>query len=185
MNAIQTIRLCRSMLANPSTSKEEKAIMLAWLVHVVGDIHQPLHSSALFSQNLFPKGDHGGNHILTKQHGNLHSLWDGFPGGKVHFKTAHQRALKLMTDTDLVALGDKSAGQLDEKDWLEESRELAVNVVYGDEMMSYLRNAEQEGTELQPISLDVDYLRAGGKVCDKRVVQAGYRLAAVLKQILD
>jgi hypothetical protein len=104
-------------------ASDVKAIMLAWLVHVVGDIHQPLHSSALFSQNLFPKEDHGGNSILTKQHGNLHSLWDGFPGGKVLFKTAHQRALKLMADSELATLGAKAAEQLDEQDWLKESRE--------------------------------------------------------------
>jgi hypothetical protein len=177
--------MSRKMLADKTTSPQDKAIMLAWLFHLVGDIHQPLHSSGLFSQKLFPKGDHGGNQILTKQHGNLHSLWDSFPGGKLHFKTAHQRALKLMAESDLATLGTKAADQLDEKDWLEESRELAVEVAYGPEVMGYLRNIEQEGGEIQPISLDADYLRAGGKVCEKRVVQAGYRLGAVLKQILD
>ena len=52
--------------------------------------------------------------------------------------------------------------------------------------MGYLRNIEQEGgKELKSFEFDADYLRAGGKICDKRVVQAGYRLAAVLKQIVD
>src|SRR4029450_371927 len=72
MNAIQTIRLARSMLADDKISKSEKAIMLAWLFHLVGDIHQPLHSTALFSQKLFPDGDRGGNLILTQQTRNLH-----------------------------------------------------------------------------------------------------------------
>jgi hypothetical protein len=185
MNAIQTIRLARAMLVDPAVSKEDKAIMLCWLLHVVGDIHQPLHSSALFSRKLFPDGDLGGNRILTKQHGNLHVLWDSFPGDKIHFKTAHQDALKFMAEADLAALGEKAARQLDEKDWLEESRELAVDVVYDPEVTGSLRNIEQEGGELQAIDLSEDYLRAGGIVSRKRVVQAGYRLAAVLKEIVD
>jgi len=186
MNAIQTLRLSRKMLADKATSPEDKAIMLCWLFHLVGDIHQPLHSSALFSKRLLKDGDRGGNRILTKQHGNLHALWDSFPGGKVQFKTAHQEALKLMKYPELVALGEKSAQKIDEADWLEESRELAVNVAYGAEVMGYLRNLEQEGGgEIQPITLDTDYLKTGGKVCEKRVVQAGYRLGAVLKQIVD
>jgi S1/P1 Nuclease len=186
MNAIQAIRLSRAMLADRKGSRADRAIMLTWLFHLVGDIHQPLHSSALFSQHLFREGDRGGNRILTKQHGNLHSLWDSFPGGRVEFRHAHQEALKLMADPDLAKLGERSAAQLDEKDWLEESRELAVNVVYGPEVIGYLRNMDQEGAkELQPITLEADYLKAGGKVCNQRVVQAGYRLAAVLTQIVD
>jgi hypothetical protein len=186
MNAIQTIRLSRAMFAAPNVSREDKAIMLCWLFHVVGDIHQPLHSSTLFSQKLFPEGDRGGNRVLTKQRGNLHSLWDGFLGGKAELRTAHQDALKFMAAPDLAALGEKAAEQLDEKDWLEESRELAVDVVYGPDVMGYLRNLELEGgTEIQPISLDEDYLRTGGKICQKRVVQAGYRLAAVLRQLAN
>jgi hypothetical protein len=185
MNAIQTIRLARAMLVDPAVSREDKAIMLCWLLHVVGDIHQPLHSSALFSRKLFPEGDLGGNRILTKQHGNVHILWDSFPGDKIQFKTAHQDALKLMAASDLAALGEKAAKQLNEKDWLEESRDLAVEVAYGTEVTGYLRNLEQEGGELQPIELSEDYLKAGGNVSRKRLVQAGYRLAAVLKEIVE
>jgi hypothetical protein len=62
---------------------------------------------------------------------------------------------------------------------------LAVGFTYSPEILSYLRNVEQEGADLKPIDLDADYWRAGGKICDKRVVQAGYRLAAVLKQIVE
>jgi hypothetical protein len=185
MNAIQTLRLARKMLKEPSTSPQDKAIMLAWLFHLVGDIHQPLHSSALFSQRLFADGDRGGNRILTTQRGNLHSLWDGLPGGEANLRAAHQEAAKLMADADLAKLGETAAQQLDEETWLNESRELAVGFVYSPEILSYLRNVEQEGGELKAIDLDTDYLRAGGKICDKRVVQAGYRLAAVLKQIVE
>jgi len=50
----------------------------------------------------------------------------------------------------------------------------------------FARNRKAEGgTGLEPISFPEEYLKAGGKDCDKRVVQTGCRLAAVLKQIVD
>src|SRR5262249_19221663 len=44
---------------------ERKAIALAWLLHLVGDIHQPLHTAQLFTIDC-PKGDRGGNEICVR-----------------------------------------------------------------------------------------------------------------------
>src|SRR5215510_3923 len=44
---------------------ERKAIALAWLFHLVGDIHQPLHTVQLFTVD-YPKGDRGGNEICVR-----------------------------------------------------------------------------------------------------------------------
>jgi hypothetical protein len=41
---------------------ERKAVALAWLFHLVGDIHQPLHTAQLFTVE-YPQGDRGGNEI--------------------------------------------------------------------------------------------------------------------------
>jgi len=38
---------------------ERRAIALAWLFHLVGDIHQPLHTAQLFTVD-YPQGDRGG-----------------------------------------------------------------------------------------------------------------------------
>lgn len=57
----------------------EKSMMLRYLFHVVGDIHQPLHSVQLFDDKLFPKGDSGGNLFYidyTSNIGNLHKFFD-------------------------------------------------------------------------------------------------------------
>ena len=76
MNAVQTIRLARSLLKSGSIGSEEAAVWLCWLLHAVGDLHQPLHATAMFSTPLFPEGDKGGNSILTQQGFSLHALWD-------------------------------------------------------------------------------------------------------------
>jgi hypothetical protein len=185
INAIQTIRLSRAMLADPGVANREKAIMLTWLFHVVGDIHQPLHSTAMFSRRLFPEGDRGGNQIPTVQRNNLHSLWDGFPGGKADLAEARNGALKLLADADLAALGRSSAKQLGEEVWLNESHDLCGSMVYDAEVLAYLRDRELADEKLEPLKLSEDYLRAGGRVCSRRVVQAGYRLGAILKSIVE
>jgi hypothetical protein len=60
-----------------------KSYDLVWLMHMVGDAHQPLHASDRFSQDL-PQGDAGGNFVLIlssacgtpQQSRDLHALWD-------------------------------------------------------------------------------------------------------------
>jgi hypothetical protein len=50
---------------------ERRAIALAWLFHLLGDIHQLLHTAQLFTVD-YPKGDRGGNEICVRvtQQGN-------------------------------------------------------------------------------------------------------------------
>lgn len=51
-------------------------MMLHFLIHYVGDIHQPLHGASMVSSR-FPKGDKGGNDFKIKhKDGDLHTLWD-------------------------------------------------------------------------------------------------------------
>jgi hypothetical protein len=185
MNAIQTIRAARRILNDRQATDLDKALMIVWLFHVVGDIHQPMHSTTLFSSRLFREGDHGGNDVPTVQRKNLHSVWDSFPGGTVDLKTARDDALRLMSNAELKQLGEKSAGELDEKLWLDESRQLATTVVYDDEILTPLRGYERQGGEVKPIELSEDYLRRGSRIADRRVVQAGYRLGAILKAIAE
>ncbi len=65
----------RAILANRRASPRERVMALAFLVHFVGDLHQPLHAG--------DKGDRGGNDakadygIYAPERMNLHSIWDG------------------------------------------------------------------------------------------------------------
>ncbi|MGR6783121.1 S1/P1 nuclease, partial [Aeromonas veronii] len=62
---------------------DTKSYDLVWLVHIVGDVHQPLHSAGRVSASD-TEGDAGGNKVkLFCERGgpdNLHSFWDGLPG---------------------------------------------------------------------------------------------------------
>ena len=80
INAVNTINWCFSILkANRDGISFERAWMTRYLLHVVGDIHQPLHSTNYFNET-FKNGDLGGNRInVTLLNGsdfNLHSYFD-------------------------------------------------------------------------------------------------------------
>lgn len=80
MSSIATVHQAGAALKNHSKAlTAEKALFTRYLIHMVGDIHQPLHSVALFN-HTYPKGDQGGNllriKLLNGSTANFHSFWD-------------------------------------------------------------------------------------------------------------
>ena len=75
-HVISQIAKVSDSLASNNGSAQEKADTLSWLIHLFGDVHQPLHCMEHISE-LHPKGDKGGNLFKIKSaKKNLHSLWD-------------------------------------------------------------------------------------------------------------
>ena len=84
---------------------QRRAIALAWVFHLVGDIHQPLHTSTIFTVE-FPNGDRGGTHFYIRptedsktQH--LHSFWDQLIINTQRFSSVRKRARDLLERDDL------------------------------------------------------------------------------------
>jgi S1/P1 Nuclease len=66
----EPVNILTALAENESVAKngndpERRAIALAWLFHLVGDIHQPLHTAQLFTVE-YPQGDRGGNEICVR-----------------------------------------------------------------------------------------------------------------------
>lgn len=74
-NIIRAIKANLAGLHSDERTDSEKAVHQCWVLHLVGDAHQPLHSSALVSRTTFPDGDRGGN-LIKVGSSNLQSLWD-------------------------------------------------------------------------------------------------------------
>jgi len=184
MNVVQTIRFARKVLNDPMAKKEDKALMLSWLFHCVGDIHQVMHSSALVTPNLFPAGDHGGNSIHVSPRQNLHSLWDSFLGTG-GFRDARNQSFIWTNNEPTKEIGTDAEGQLDESVWLKESYEYAKSQAYAPEILAPVRlmDMDADGSEFPPIALSEEYLQNGGRLCERRVIEAGFRLGAILKGI--
>lgn len=185
LNIVQALKLCREKLKEKTVSDKEKAVYVCWLLHLVGDVHQPLHSTALFSKGRFPKGDRGGNLIPVRQNRNLHSFWDGLLGRRYKHRTVVRRAVTLPLDADLNKAGEQAAKQLEFEVWVRESTKLSKEVAYHASIIAEVKSKEEKSAiELVPVDLPLSYRKKAGAVAQRRAVEAGYRLAAVLEAVL-
>lgn len=80
MTSVITVEQARTALKNNVKNiTAERALFARYLIHMVGDIHQPLHSVALYNKT-YPHGDAGGNllhlKLLNGTLSNFHSFWD-------------------------------------------------------------------------------------------------------------
>jgi hypothetical protein len=73
--AVDSLQSFLNELQSGVVSQERKAVVLAWVLHLTGDVHQPLHASARVSA-ASPDGDKGGNDFKLEGRHNLHSYWD-------------------------------------------------------------------------------------------------------------
>lgn len=87
---VEQLNAARAHLSDASRAEDERAIDLAWALHLTGDVHQPLHSSARVTASE-PEGDRGGNDFALDADdplaSNLHAYWDGIlrrARGKYH-----------------------------------------------------------------------------------------------------
>jgi hypothetical protein len=166
-NAQERIALFRTVLAS-SSSDELKSYDLVWLLHIVGDIHQPLHASTRVSQ-ADPEGDAGGNLVkLDCAKCELHFFWDDLLGTPNDLPSVLKKARKLpKPKSSLVA-------KMDEKDWVAEGFQGAQQVVY----------APPVGPGDGPYTLSPEYKKRAGNLAKQRVALAGGRLAKLLNDEL-
>lgn len=169
-NIVQAYKHCLATLRDDGPPSD-KALAYCWLLHLGGDAHQPLHTTAIFSER-FPSGDRGGNSIPTVQGSNLHSLWDGLLGSSHKPNDVKREVAELRTRPELFRIEPIGDIEL----WVEESHELAKAYVYSPVI---LQATEQPG-ELAKINLPVEYLRGAGDHVRRRVAAAGFRLGAVI-----
>lgn len=175
-NVSQAAKYCLATVKDRGAAEQAKGLAYCWLLHLVGDMHQPLHSTAIFS-DYFPNGDRGGNEIPLTRGRNLHSLWDNLLSRQSKMSDVARTVAELKQDKESWKVETKP----DIDGWIAESHELAKTVVYEPTILQAVRDATP-GTKLQPISLPDSYMREAGKVARQRIVAAGLRLGALLKQ---
>jgi hypothetical protein len=168
-NALERIALFRRVLAS-SARDALKSYDLVWLLHLVGDVHQPLHCATRVSA-VARAGDDGGNEVklaCPECPPNLHAFWDDLVGTA---KTIPE-AIKSVSDAarTLPKATQGMAAKLDSADWIEESFRAAQDTAYRSPI----------GHDNGPFSLTEAYQRDAEAVALARVALAGARLAGVL-----
>jgi hypothetical protein len=188
VNILTALAENESKLSNENDA-ERKAIALAWLFHLVGDIHQPLHTAQLFTVE-YPNGDRGGNEICvrvtqTGQPMDLHRFWDGVI-------TSSQNLTRLRNEaTSLINRQWFQRSQLTELEnanfasWAKESFEIATKIAYRN---GGLIGARRDGNKdclmvaAAPV-LPVGYVVSASRLADRRMILTGYRLADLLRRV--
>jgi hypothetical protein len=185
LNCVQAVKLAMLSLRDAGTTDEQKAVYYCWVMHIVGDGHQPLHSVGLISRGRFntSEGDRGGNGIHVEQGRNLHSFWDGLLGGNQSLTEIRKRTAEILGNEECKSAGEKAARQLAPESWIQESHQLAKSFVYHKSILDEV--AAREASPDQPLAsvdLPLQYRQDAGRLAQRRVAEAGYRLAEVIKQ---
>jgi hypothetical protein len=147
-------------LKDKKLDSRTRAMALMFLVHLVGDLHQPLHA-------VDRNKDRGGNNVfirLGRHAGRLHGLWDSF-------------FVEPLEEADLESSPGVSGGS--PRSWAWESYEVARTVVYRGVPV-------QPSTAENPIVLpDPGYREAAVPIVKARLKSASVRLADLLAKTLS
>lgn len=172
----QTIR-------DASATNADKAVAIAWLEHLIGDLHQPLHSGSRVTK-YDPKGDQGGNAFLLTPRGtprdkqeNLHWFWDSItvrnnPNTKDACDADYVDPIaeSILKKFPYEKLKDRlKAGKFDE--WHQESYEIVSTKVYSGV------------TFFEPPS--DKYKKTAFEIAEERFALAGYRMAELFNAVFS
>jgi len=122
-NALFAIEYAKQVLKSNKSTGLQKAFAMRVLIHIVADIHQPLHTINVYSVR-YPYGDRGGNLVRIKKQRiarNLHSFWD--KGGGWLMESVEEDDQKIKSLPYRPCSGN-------EKDWVQQSHQLAVKNAY-------------------------------------------------------
>lgn len=175
LNIIEALQGNLLVWRDDAASDADKAVALCWIVHLTGDMHQPLHNVALYSAAYFPEGDRGGNLIGVRRWWrvtNLHAVWDGLAN---HIAALDPDA----TTQDLLAIDNGDIRSI--PDWSMAYRDLAIEFVYTAEVRRKLL-AQRPGRKNPVITLSRKYMTTASELGESQVIIAGYRIAALISE---
>jgi len=170
-NVIDKITDFSHILADKSKPKKDRAEALKFLVHFVGDLHQPLHCAER-------NHDKGGQDVMLDFPGqdkpcNLHFVWDTLlirqyiDRGRIA-----DYAYSIDARIPAKSIDDLSKGT--PIDWANESRAVAAKYVYA----GFPQNSSPQRVEAR-------YIEGSKVIVEQQLARGGLRLAAILKTALD
>ncbi|HEX8524994.1 MAG TPA: S1/P1 nuclease, partial [Tepidisphaeraceae bacterium] len=187
-NAITALHANLKILSDKQAKPEDRAVALAWVEHIIGDIHQPLHAVSLYSEK-FPKGDQGGNAEVVRAGGEvkrLHGFWDDALGTLDDYPSIDARADTVSKLPDADAKKKIKADTTPES-WLKESHDLAVAQVYEQGKLQFGISQDWEAKKITPDqvpALPDRYINNAKELAKQQVLLASLRLAEQIKEAL-
>ena len=184
------VRFSNELSSN--VSDDIKAYDLTWLIHLIGDIHQPMHGTARFSASD-TDGDGGGNDLKIERFRlreskpgdfpaeNLHSFWDGSLG-----EDSSPQAVRSLAESLTAEIKPENPRPRPNKtrvwQWINESGALGRYFAYTLEMDRNTKDVDGDG-RVEPV-VGPEYERFAVSIARQRMALAGYRLADLINTYL-
>jgi hypothetical protein len=139
---VQRLEESEDRMTSSSVPASERAIALAWVLHLAGDVHQPLHSSARVTSRD-PNGDRGGNdfELDDEESPNLHAYWDSiFRRARRQYHSEGYFAWVSRVARELEGLHPASSlereiAESSPESWSKEAAVIAMNDAYPNELV--------------------------------------------------
>ena len=172
-DALEALTHFRSVLQDPAASLADKQLALRFVVHLVGDLHQPLHVGKCC--------DKGGNDVKVSWFGkptNLHAVWDStiVDEEQLSFTEMAAKLERHTSSEDVIRWWD-----INPRDWISESAQVREQIYAGTPPPSKGKGRKGKSQALPELSYG--YVYKFTPVMERRLQQAGVRLAAYLNAI--
>ncbi len=191
-----------ALLGNPDASASVRADALRYVIHFIGDIHQPLHTTSNddLGGNCVPVTFFGRAPVETNSQKerfqpNLHSIWDSglidqFGAGRTPQELAQDLDSQFKVQIPLWLSGERDPGA-----WAWEGQVIAERAVYGllptkiavEKPVNVNSCSDDEHIAMRMLTLDErladGYLQSATPVVAEQLAKAGARLAAVLNSL--
>jgi S1/P1 Nuclease len=175
-DALETLNRFSRTLRDPAASRADKQMALRFIVHLVGDLHQPLHVGKCC--------DKGGNDVKVTWFGkptNLHAVWDSqlVDDEQLSFTELAAKLERHISPEDVVKWWD-----VNPRDWISESGEIRDTLYPTARDMPKPAQGKRpkRGQPVLP-DLSYNYVFRFTPVMERRLSQGGVRLAAYLNAI--
>jgi hypothetical protein len=158
-----------------ATDTEAKALAMSWVIHLMGDLHQPMH--------VTDRGDRGGNEFNVTYHGRpscresnssgtqakveLHSAWDSC----LVFTLENGRTFEQLADDlrgNLTTYRGQPAASGTMMDWMKETHQAGIDTAY---------DSLSKGDDLAGV-----YIQHALPVVQEQLLKAGIRLAKIIDE---
>ena len=175
-DALEALNQFTAVLKDPNASRENKQAALRWVVHLVGDLHQPLHVGR--------PGDEGGGKIAVTFFGkptNFHVVWDsGMPDNEqLSFTEFAAKLERHLSNQQLIDWWDANP-----RDWVSESAQIREQI-YADLPRAKPPAHKLKKHEKPPLpDVGYSYVFKFQPVMERQLQKGGVRLAAYLNAIV-
>jgi hypothetical protein len=175
-DALEALDRFRHVLQDPNASLADKQTALRFVIHLVGDLHQPFHAGKCC--------DKGANDVKVTWFGkptNLHAVWDSaiVDDEQLSFSELAAKLERHISDRQLIQWWD-----IDPRDWVSESAELRDGLYPTAADMPKPAKGKKPRKGQPPLpDLSYSYAYRFTPLMERRLSQAGVRLAAYLNWI--